>query len=266
MSNTQFYGRFDDSNSQKSQSRDNSNSLGYSISKVFGYMFLWLLITTVITLGVAFLFSFLYTRASTDADKGNVLLGGIVAVVIAGISLLITQIVLHVVLFKGRHKILVPAIIYCSLLGIVLGFVSFIIDRAYINGWPIIGIAFGATTLTFGVMALIGLTAKSKLNFLGILGFGILIGLAVTSLFMFIFMILFPAYFVWWYWVVSLGTFLAVMLITIWDVRNVKTYAENGALTDNLSMYLAFNLYSDFIYIFIRILYFVLIIFGKSRN
>ena len=267
MSNSQFYGRFDDSTSKKPETtRENSNSLGYSIAKVFGYMFLWLLITTVVTLGVAFLFSILFKNAGSDSAKGSVLTGGIITVVIAGIALLVTQIVLHVVLFKGRHKILVPAIIYCTLLGVVLGFVSFIIDRAYVNGWPIIAMSFGVTTLTFGVMALIGLTAKSKLNFLGILGFGLLIGLSLMSITMIIFLIFFPKLFIWWYWIIMFGTFLAVMLITIWDIRNVKTYAENGALSDNLSMYLGFNLYSDFIYIFIRILYFVLLIFGKSRN
>jgi Na+-transporting methylmalonyl-CoA/oxaloacetate decarboxylase beta subunit len=98
------------------------------------------------------------------------------------------------------------------------------------------------------------------------IGFGILIGLGITSMMMLIWMLLFPAAFVWWYWIVSIGTFLAVMLITIWDIRNVKTYAERGELTDNLSMYLAFNLYTDFLYIFMRILYFVLMIFGRSRN
>ena len=262
MSNTDSYGRYGNSRYQE-------NSLGYSIAKVFGYMFMWLLITSVIALGIAFLFSYLNGKAvaASDVDMQKKLLtSGIVVVAIAGIALLITQIVLHVVLFRGRHKITIPALIYSSLFGIVLGVLSFFIDRAFVNGWPLIGVSFGATALTFGLMALIGLTAKSRLNFLGILGFGILIGLGITSMMMLIWMLLFPAAFVWWYWVVSIGTFLAVMLITIWDIRNVKTYAENGELTDNLSMYLAFNLYTDFLYIFMRILYFVLMIFGRSRN
>lgn len=259
MSNTDSYGRYGNSRYQE-------NSLGYSIAKVFGYMFMWLLITAAIALGIAFLFSFLYNKAGTVDAQRNIFTGGIVVVVVAGIALLITQIVLHVVLFRGRHKITIPALIYSSLFGIVLGVLSFFIDRAFVNGWPLIGVSFGATALTFGLMALIGLTAKSRLNFLGILGFGILIGLGITSMMMLIWMLLFPAAFMWWYWIVSIGTFLAVMLITIWDIRNVKTYAENGELTDNLSMYLAFNLYTDFLYIFMRILYFVLMIFGRSRN
>ncbi|MCR5505511.1 MAG: Bax inhibitor-1 family protein [Bacilli bacterium] len=259
MSNSQYYGGLDGA-----KSRD--NSVGYSIAKVFGYMFLWLLITSVVTLGTAFLFSYLNNHASTAAAKNNIVLAGMVVAIVSAIGLIIVQIALHVVLFRGRHKILAPAIIYSSLFGLVLGVLSFMIDRAFVNGWPLIGIAFGSTTLTFGVMALIALTSKSRLNFLGFLGIGIFVGLGLTSMFMLIFMLLFPRFFIWWYWVVSLGTFLAVMLITIWDIRNVKTMAENGALSENLSMYLAFNLYTDFMYIFVRILYFVLMIFGRSRN
>ena len=269
MSDTQFYGRFD--NSSQNKQRDSysaSNSVGYSIAKVFGYMFIWLAITTIVTFGLAFLFNTLLTNAVTTAEKDKIFGAEIALAIASGIGLIIMTIVTQFILLRGRHSVAVPAAIYSVLMGVLLGVMSSMITEVFENGWFIIGSSFGITTTIFGAMALIGLLAKSKLNALPIIAGGLFMGAMLISIFLLV-MMLVPSlrvYYVSWYWVLMLGIFAAVMLITIWDIRNIKTMAERGALTKNLSMYLAFNLYVDFIYILMRVMYFVMIIAGKAKK
>ena len=67
------------------------------------------------------------------------------------------------------------------------------------------------------------------------------------------------------YWIVSFALFAAMMFITIFDIWNIKKICEKGEMSTNLELYCAFTLYVDFIYILIRVLYFLIIIFGNKR-
>ena len=68
------------------------------------------------------------------------------------------------------------------------------------------------------------------------------------------------------YWVISYGMFAAMLLITIFDINRVKRIADSGEQSNKTAVLCAFNLYVDFIYIFIRILSIVVRIYGRSRN
>lgn len=268
MSDSQFYGRFDNSTPKQDPVESRTGDTAYSIAKVFGYMFLFLLITTVVTFGLAFLFNYLLTNAASTDAKNGIFRAELVVAIASGIALIIMSIVTRVVLLKGQHAIMVPAVIYSILMGALMGVLSSLITEVYANGWFCIGISFGITTAIFGIMALIGLASKSKLNALPIIAGGLFMGALLISVVLLI-MMLVPGlrqYYVWWYWILMFAIFAAVMLTTIWDIRNIKTFAQNGALTKNLSMYLAFNLYVDFIYILLRVLYFVLLIVGKTKK
>ena len=265
---TYLHDSFDDRTTFHSQkpAKENNSETTYSITKVFGYMFMWLAITTVITFGLAFLFNYLLGNATTDESKSDIFVAIIATTIVSGLAVIIMSIVTHFVLFKGKHSIAVPASIYASLMGVMMGAFAGIITYFYENGWLLLGISFGITTLAFGLMTLIALLSKSRLNALPIIGFGLLFGLLLMSGVMFIIMIFFPSMYQWWYWVLTLGLLVVVMLTTIWDIRNVKTLAENGALNKNISMYVAFNLYVDFIYILLRVLLILLRLFGRGRN
>lgn len=67
------------------------------------------------------------------------------------------------------------------------------------------------------------------------------------------------------YWVISFAIFAAMMFITIFDIWNIKKITERGEMSTNLELYCAFTLYVDFIYILIRIIYFLILIYGKSK-
>ena len=113
-------------------------------------------------------------------------------------------------------------------------------------------------------MALIALLSKGRLNGLAIAAMGLFFGAAILSLVLWM-MMLFGVFSGTLYWIVSLATFAAVMLITIWDMARIKAIAQQGEMTKNISLYCAFVLYNDFIYIFLRILRIVLIVFAR-RN
>ena len=66
-------------------------------------------------------------------------------------------------------------------------------------------------------------------------------------------------------WIVNFALFGAMMLITIVDMVRIKNIANSGGMNDNLSLYCAFTLYNDFIYIFVRVLYYILIIATKNK-
>ncbi len=266
---TYLHDSFDDRNVVNDDPRSRDKGTTYSIAKVFGYMFIWLLISSAIAVGMAGLFSYLInTAAGNDEVLSTYLTTIIVSAIVSGIAVFILSMVTHFVLFRGRHSIAVPAYLYSIFMGVLLGSLCSLITSLMPGsiGWAVVGISFGITTLMFGVMALVALTSKSKLNALPIVAMGLLAGIFLMSGAMIIIMIFFPTMYEWWYWVMSLGLLVVVMLTTIWDIRNVKTLAERGQLNKNISMYIAFNLYVDFIYILIRVMYFVLRIMGRSRN
>ena len=98
---------------------------------------------------------------------------------------------------------------------------------------------------------------------LAVVGLGLLIGALILSLFNFILYLIVG--FEPLYWIVSFLFFIAIILLTIFDLNNVKQIAMNGGGERNVAFMCALNLYVDFIYIFIRILRIIAIIMGNKR-
>ena len=132
--------------------------------------------------------------------------------------------------------------------------------------WEILGITFLITAVMFGVMFLISYFSKGSLHFLAVTGIGLFMGAGILSLIGVVLALTgaLGAY-MHLYWIISLLAFAAMMFITIWDMWRIKQIAEQGAMNDNLALYCAFTLYVDFIYLFMRILRFVIYIMGR-RN
>lgn len=237
-------------------------SKGLSIAKVYGYMFIGLLITAAIAIGLGLYFgNVLLANASTEMEARIQETNAIILLVVLGVSaiaLLVLSIVVPIVAIRGKHSVLVPGILYCAFMGVMLSTFVIFID------WKILGLTFFITSLVFGLMSLIALLSKSRLNGLGIAAIGLFLGAGLISLTMWILMLMgfdvTPLY-----WIVSLATFAGTMLITIWDMARIKQIAEDGAMTRNTSLYCAFILYVDFIRIFLRLLRYILIIFGRKR-
>lgn len=92
-----------------------------------------------------------------------------------------------------------------------------------------------------------------------------IIGIFFIAIFNIIWMLLFPATFEFIYWIISYGMFAAMLLITIFDINRVKRIADSGEQSSRTAVLCAFNLYVDFIYIFIRILSIVVRIYASKK-
>ena len=251
-------------NSQVVYDFTDQRSKGLFLTKVFTKMFICLLITTVIAAAIGYGFQTLLIRAAADAELYESLVTTLVVIlIVSAITLLIMSFVLPMMFYRGKHNIAIPLYIYVSLMGVLLSTFTFLVD------WVILVEAFGITTLIFGTMGLLGYVSKGKMTGIGVILLGLLIGAGLLSLVNWI-MILVRGYTgttIMISWIVSLMIFAFLMFATMYDVYRIKQIAERGSNQDNnLVNYCAYILYSDFIAILVRVIYFLAIIFGKSKK
>ena len=261
------FSSFDEKNKVVTEEYDFSDkqSKGTFLTKVFGMMFLCLLITTVVAAGFGYGFQYLLVKTATN-DGGavvynqNLITALLVVLIVTLIALLIMSFVLPITFVRGKHNILVPLIIYVVLMGIMLSAFTFLVE-------PIVLVeAFGITTVIFGVMALLGFLSKGKLAGIGTILLGLLIGAGLLALVNWL-MILFGGISqtnVTLSWIVSFMVFAFLMLMTMWDVARINAIASRGYESgNNLIYYCAYILYSDFISILIRVIYYLAILRGR---
>ena len=239
-----------------------STSSSKFIGKVFLYTAIALAITAVTAAIIGVIFSsaiqpidYSYTSFQIDVEKIQPYLYLLIGSVIAYIPLIIW---IHIVGFRGRGRLDVPFVIYAIVMGVIVSSFTMFVPI------PVIAISFGITCVVFGLLSLIGLKSKKDLSFLGLVGMGILFGAMFIALFNLIWSLFLPG-FQSLYWIVSYAIFGAMMLITIFDVYRIKKIAQSGEQSNNVALFCAFNLYVDFIYIFIRILLIVASIYGRGK-
>ena len=221
-----------------------------SFAKIFFYMFIGLAITTAVAFGIGGIFTLAKIRGADDTMLNNAYLGLMIG---SGITLIIMTFVINLVFLRGRHSILVPALIYSILMGVLLSSFTIWVD------WRLLGAAFGITSGIFLIMTLIASLTKGNMSPLLMLGIGLLMG---SGLLVLINLLIGSTTL---YWAISFAIFAAMMFITMFDIWNIKKICENGAMSRNLELYCAFNLYVDFVYILIRIIYFLILIYGRSK-
>lgn len=254
----------EDSLKHYSNNQKQVNQVSVSSSKFIGKVFLYTFIALAITAATAAIIGFIFSSAIQTIDYENFVID--VERFRPYIYLLIGAIVMYIPLiiwimlisFRGRGRMDIPFVLYSLVMGVFISSFTMFVPIA------VIAISFGITSIVFGILALIGLTSKKDLSFLGLMALGIFFGAILVSLFNVIWSLFLPG-FQPLYWVVSFAIFGAMMLITIFDVWRVKKIAQRGEQTTNVALFCAFNLYVDFIYIFIRILGFVASIYGRRR-
>ena len=214
--------------------------------KVYGYLFLALLFTGGIAFGVGYLFTLWIIANEQQAA------GGMIAILIASaIGLLILSFVVHGVAFRNRHSVLPYYIAYVTLMGVLLSTFTMFID------WRILGIAFGITSIVIGLDALIALFAKSNFNWVAMMGISMLLGAGIVFFFSWLMIFLFPTVFGPILYLIDFIVFVAILLLTFVDIVRITRIAEQGDMSTNLALYCSFIIYTDFIYIFIRIVYYI---------
>jgi len=230
-------------------------------ARVFGYMGIALAITAIISLVMSILFENLFPIYGEEdiVNEANFMVYAVV-LGISLITLIIASIWIRVSSFFRERSVIAPFIIYAVCMGVLMSAITM-----FVPGY-IIAITLGITMVTFFVMFLIGYFAKSNLSTLAMVASGLVIGAFLIILMNLIIYWFFPVYATMATWLASGIIFIAMMLFTIVDIHKVKEIADSGMGNNNIALYCAFTLYVDFIYMFIRILRIVIIIFGKSKR
>jgi FtsH-binding integral membrane protein len=229
----------DEYNTQESFVYQNEQIGGFS--KYLGKVCLWMFVGLIITFGVSLGLSSLMSASEILETTWFLLLAAPIA-----------QIIICIAMGKNVYKqksttVTVLYFIYAALSGVTFGFIFSLIDIATIS------YALGLTSVLFLVMAVLGLTSHINLEKFTNLIFIGLICLIVLSIFsFFIFSTTLER-------VISiLGIFLITFLTMIDFQRLKKIYYAAGSENKSLTIYGAFNLYLDFISMFLYILRLIL--------
>ena len=257
-----IYSSYDQDNNNTYQSYDltDKRSKGLFLSKVFGMMFLCLLITTLVAAGLGYGLMYFFVNATPEVAS-NIMTGMIAAMIVSAIALLVMSFVLPISFMRGKRNILAPLMIYVVLMGVLLSMFTWAFE-------PIILVeSFGITALVFGLMALLGYLSKGRVAGLGMIMMALLIGAGLLSLINFVMILVggISEANVTISWVVSLAVFAFLMFMTMWDVARINQIASRGMSSgNNLIYYCAYILYSDFIALLVRVIYYVAI-FTRRR-
>ncbi len=224
-----------------------NTSTGVQMMKVYLWFALGLLITGVVSIGLPNLLVYLFNQAKMDPETiANVYIGMIVG---SAIMMIPSFIILSIQSFR-RNKVLMVTfyVIYAICMGILLSALFLLLVEPG-NGMNTICLAFFITGGIFLVMGLIGSFSKANLNFFVPILFTVVLGALIISLVNFFLrssMI---------YWIIDFVLLGVMVVIVAIDTYNIKKIAETGGLDNpNLAIYCAYRLYTDFIYIFVRIL------------
>ena len=215
-------------------------------SKFIGATFLYMFLALAITGVVAAVLGLVFEKLLYTSDPGTFSQAYATTLIVSLVLYIPTMIWCQVSAIRNSRAMVPAYVIYAITMGV---FVS-----TFTNFIPFyeIAIAFGGTCLAFGLMTLIAWFSKRNVSNLAVIGSGLLMGallITAINLIVGIFIDVTPVM-----WVISFIMLIAVILITIVDLRNVKEIAARGGAGTNVALLCALSLYVDFIYIFIRIL------------
>ena len=155
-------------------------------------------------------------------------------------------------------------------MGFILSGVCFTVDSPYV-----FGTALGFTSLIFLITCGIGALLGDKIKFVYLVLIYALFAIGFMCLFNFV---LLPFLFMnssvainafnAMLWGIEIIYFVVIIAYIAIDMNRLKAVANsnNGVITTNLALYCALNLFSDFIILFLRILYIVAMSSGKRKK
>lgn len=233
----------------ETSTRVSQNSL---LSKTFLYMFLFLMITVVVCVGISLIFQNVGLASEALARAYTIML------ITASVSqIVLTIVIVFTSLRRGKAGI-VPIILYAVCMGILISSFALFLE------WYTMAATFAIAALSFAGMALIGARSK-RASAMGLIGFGLIFSVMIASLFNIFLALFLPGGFAITNIITSIVLVIAIMLITAYDVHNIKQISSRCLPDNNLALYLAFNLYLDFIIILVHLLRLVAIFSSNNR-
>lgn len=240
-----------------------NNTISYV--KIFLWLGLGLLVTGVIALGMPDLLNLLVNNAGMSSDAASTLY--MVLLIVGAVLMIPSIIIMNIKSWKPKSVWMkIGYFTYCVGMGLLLSNVfmylyvaSVIVEVSFVK---LVSTSFLTTAGCFLIMALFGMFTKKNLNFVWPLLATLCVGILVISLINFFLgsSLL--------YWILDFVIFGMILITTAVDLYNIKKIASRGTFesTNNLAIYCAYVLYVDFINIFIRVLYYVLIVLAAHKK
>lgn len=231
-------------------------------AKVFIWFGIGLLITGVIAFGLPNIFWF---ASNENIDNYIIAYYVMMAVAFVGIFPLSIMMSVSTTFRNNKTFIKVTYILYTIFMGILVSGIMLtvlaltdIYDISFIN---VVASAFLITAGLFVIMGLIGVYTKKISKAVPIL-ITLVVGALILSLVNFFLQV------DWITWVVDFVLFIWILLVTAIDMHNVSRIAQRVDFKEesNLAIYLAYTLYVDFVYMFIRVVYYALILYSRSSK
>lgn len=233
-------------------------------TKVFLYFGLGILLTSAITLLLSWIFQI------TMLDNGNYesfAMTYMIILIASFVVLLILNFVIQSRVIKNNKSVLVPYLIYSGIYGVLFGAIA-----ALIGDPMVLGISLLMTSLLFISMCGFGYLSHNKMSTLVKIVSTLFIAVLLLCLINFIILPFalfsgdYNAYFSYGliYWIIEAVVLVAFLLLTAIDFARIRKIAEHGAHNENIALFCALNIYSDFITIFVYILRFVLIFYRRD--
>ena len=232
------------------------------LAKSFGYMALGLAISGVVAFLVSYLFVYVLKWAG---ERGQIATaysrGYLIIMFVSFVGLLVSGLVMSLVMAKNKRSAWVPYILYTIFMGVFLS--SFLILGI---DFQTIGEAFLLTSASFLAMFLIGYFSKGGVRILGMV-----VSLLATMILLFALFWLIKilvtgnaiGYFAY-DMIISGAILLISVLVVAIDAYNIKRITEKAEGMKNVALYCAFTMYSDYIIIFLRVLYILILVAGKK--
>ena len=231
----------------------------FSMTKVLLWMGFGLLVTAIVSLCLPDIL-----LAITGGDPGSLYAGYITIYVISVLIMLPCALVVSFKAFSNKKVgITIAYFLYAIAIGMLLSTIFMqVLYTQPTSALRLISLSFFVTAGCFLLMGGIGALTKKSLGGILPFAFTLLMGVLILSLVNFFLgseLI---------YWISEFVIFGVILVFTAVDMNQVRRLAESRQFESSysLTIYCAFTLYVDFINIFIRILYFMLLLFGRKNN
>lgn len=249
---------------QKVKPEKSSSSI-FSMTKVFLWLALGLAISGVVALGLPDLMLFIIKNNSWAQYHAELFY----KIFVYGSVVLMIPSVIMMNLKAWRPKsvwMVISYIVYTIAMGVLLSssfvFIAIASEESSISFAATVSIAFFLSALAFIIIGVVAMFTKKNLGILIPYVLCLLFGVGAICLVNFF---LGSSYL---YWISDSIVFALILIITAIDMNRVKRIAENGGFSsnNNLAIYCAYTLYVDFIDIFLRVLYYVVLSSSKKKK
>lgn len=250
--------------SESGWNKEENKTTTLPLVRVLLYVAIGLLITTGVSYGWPWLLIGITGGTITDTTVVLYYIG----MIIAFVFMLIGGIYISMKSFKKKTKsVAIMYYLYTIAMGIICSSIFYVATDYNIDGVPIIAIAFGVTAGAMLLAAGLAYLLRKQMNkIIPIVSF-LFVGVLVLSLI---------NMFIWpintdaansIYWIIDYVIFALVFITIVIDIWRLNTMAKAGWLGDetNLAYYGAYTIYVDFIYILIRVIYYMLIAASKNK-